>query len=371
VVDNARLDWRAAVARKRGVVNMLRDGAAYQMSERGVTVMHGDAFLVDRRTVQVEQTRLTCDALIIATGSTPRKPNIDGVDQPHVITTSELLDLEILPPQVTILGAEPIALVVASLLALAGVPVDMVSEQAALLPDIDADIVNTLKLELKGVRLHLQSQVTRIEREQVVCADATIPSRLVVAVAGRTPNVRGLGLERLGIDYSDDGVLVDAQGRTNVPNVYAVGDVTGKTMWAHHAIRAGEIAANTILGVRDQRRDALMPTVIYTYPEIAVVGLTENAAQAQGYAVTTARLPFNANGRFLTDNDGKRGLCKVVLDARTERLLGVHMISPNASEAISTAVTMLADEFRAVDVSQLPFAHPTMSEVLKDAVLNM
>jgi len=371
VVENVRFDWRTALTRKRGIVTMLRDGVAYQMSKRGVTVINGAAQFLNRYTIQVDQARYTADHIIIATGSTPSKPALIGVGLPHVLTTSELLELETLPAQVTILGADATALVIASILALVGVQIDIISEQSVLLPDIDADLVNTLKLELKGINFHLNTRVLRIERDQVVCADKTVPSTLIIAVSERTLNVEGVGFERLDLDYDRHGVNIDDQMRTNVPTIYAIGDVTGRALWAHHAIRGGEVAANTILGVPDRMRDDLVPTVIYSVPEIAAVGLTENAAKARGYLVKTARLPMTSSGRFLTDTEGKRGLCKVVIDAQTERILGVHLISPNAGEAISAAAAMLADEFRINDVAQLAFPHPTMSEILKDTLLSM
>jgi len=376
-IRSARFNWSAAQARKNSVVANLRDGVAYQMSRRGVTVVSGRARVLDRQTVEVGEVRCRAQSLILATGASPFRPNLPGVDLPHVQTTTELLSCEKLPKHLVILGGGAIALGLASIFGLVGVNVHVVEAGAQLLPTLDSELTAMLAQELanQNVVLHLNTQVLAITPKAVQCRQPdgafSLPADAVLLCLERRPNVDGLGLERLDLDYSDDGIRVDEQMRTNVPNVYAVGDVTGLSMWAHSAARMGEVAAATIAGRRDRFRLAHVPTVVYTYPEIASVGLTEQAAKAQGLSVKTARLPFSVNGRFTIEHEGRRGLCKVVVDADTRVLLGVHMIGAACSEQIFGAAAMLEDEFRLEDAQQVVFAHPTTAEIIRDTLFEV
>ncbi|MDX2160337.1 MAG: NAD(P)/FAD-dependent oxidoreductase [bacterium] len=362
-----------AVARKRGIVSMLRDGIGYQMSKHNVTVINGAAHITDPQTVTVDGTPFTGRTLILAAGAAPRTIDLPGAEQPHVIGVNRIMDRETLPKNLVILGGDAIAFVIASIFALVGVRVTLVTETDTLLPDFDPDVMTVIRNELKQVTIHTVSRPLRIERDQVVCAEPkgefAIPADTVVVSHGRVPHVSGYGLEQLDLDVDAHGVRTDDHMRTNLPHVYAAGDVTGRSLWAHSAIRMGEVAANTILGIPDRYREDLVPKVLYTYPEAAAIGLNETEAKRRGLHVKTARLPMNANGRFLTETEGKRGLCKLIADADTGRLLGVQWVSVNASDLIASAAAMISDEFRVRDLTQMTFPHPTMSEILKDAAL--
>ncbi|MDX1995500.1 MAG: dihydrolipoyl dehydrogenase [bacterium] len=371
--DNARFDLAEVMGRKRRVIQTLRNGVAYQMARHHVTVRAGEAAFVDRQTVQIEGDLFTAPNIIIATGAHPVWPDVPGIE--HAVTTTQLLDRETLPAEMVILGAGPLAVGLAAIYGMIGVKVSLVSPEARLLPDHDSELVHLLLLELHNVTLHLESDVQRITPDSVTAAhkghQLTLPADTIVICGQRVPNVEGLGLEHTGLDYSAAGILVDEQQRTNLPGVYAIGDVTGRAMWAHAASRMAEVAVNHLLGIPDRFRVHAMPSVVYSDPEIASVGLTADQATAQGFRVKVGRLPLSANGRWVIENEGRRGLCKVVVDADTGRLLGVHLLAPNAPDLIFGAAAMLEDEFRTADLKQVLFAHPTVSEILKDSVYEL
>lgn len=373
-VEAARFSLATAQARKGRVVAGLRDGIDYQMSRRGVSVVKGSARFIDRQTVDVDGVRYRGDDLIIATGASPVIPAIPGIDLPHVLTTTQLLERETLPQSLVILGGGALALGLATIFGLVGVPVTLIEPGAQLLPALDSEIVSLLTQELaaQNITLHLDCRATAITDQGVTCRKAgetlSIPADVVLICGDRQPNVAGLGLEALDLDYDPSGVRVNDQMQTNLPRLYAVGDVTGLSMWAHSASRMAEVAVNTLTGKPDRFRLSAVPVAVYTYPEVASVGLTEQAAKARGIDVLTARLPLSANGRFMTENDGRRGLCKVVVSAQTHALLGVHMIGGTCSEQIFGAAAMLEDEFRVGDVQQVVFAHPTVAEIIRDTL---
>jgi len=189
---------------------------------------------------------------------------------------------------------------------------------------------------------------------------------------GRRPNLSGMGFEEAGLDFDARGIKTDARMRTNLPNVYAIGDVTGKSQLAHSATRMGEVALNTILGREDRFRENAIPWAVYSLPEIAGCGLTEDEAKAQGRNVATASLPLLRSGRFLAEN-GKKGAgqAKVVKDADTDVLLGVHLFGAYASEIIWGVAAMIEAELRVKDVREIVFPHPTVGEVVRDAMFEL
>lgn len=373
LVEPPRFDLSAAMARKDKIVASLRDGIAYQMSRRNVTVKQGEARLINRHTVQLGAEQHHAAAFILATGASHSRPNITGIDALHVGTLSDALSWEALPASVAILGADALALGVGMIYMLLGVNVSFVSEAAGLLPDLEPEIVGTLKLELRAARFYFNHTVKAIgtgtltirSGEQVQMLDA----ERVIYSAGRAPNIAGFA--EIGIDVGSGYIHTDDQMRTNLPGVYAVGDVTARSMWAHAAARMAEVAVNHLTGIPDRFRVEQVPSVVYTYPEVASVGHTEASATQAGYKVRAARLPLNANGRFLTEYEDKRGMCKLVIDMDTNALLGASILAPNASELIAGPAVMIADEFRVQDVQALTLVHPTMSELYKDALYEL
>jgi dihydrolipoamide dehydrogenase len=252
-----------------------------------------------------------------------------------------------------------------------------------IVPLLDAEIAVLLRRSLPEVEFHLGSRVlayepagvrfTRDGKEQVAAAE-----RVLVAV-GRRPIVDGLGLETAGVDFDRKGVKVDDRMRTNVPGIWAAGDVTGRSMLAHSASRMGEVAvadmfaaagaaAGATTAAAPRMRWNAIPWVVYTDPEVAGVGISEAQAKEQGRAVRVAKLDMRANARFVAESDGTRGMVKVVVDAASDLVLGVQVIGPYASEIVQGAAVMIESELRARDVRDIVFPHPTVSEILRDAL---
>jgi len=194
-----------------------------------------------------------------------------------------------------------------------------------------------------------------------------VQAEAVLVAVSRRANLEGNGFEAAGLDFDRTGVRVDGSMRTNLPGVYAAGDVTGKHQLAHAASRMGEIALATIQGRQDRLRPSAIPWVVYSFPEIAGVGLTQAEAAAQGRAVLTAQVQMRSNGRFVAENEKGRGVCKIVVDAESRVLLGVHMIGAYASEIIGTATAMIEAELRVRDIREIVLPHPTVSEIVREA----
>ncbi len=370
-VDSVRFDMREVIARKRRIVAQLREGVRQQIERRGGVILQAEARLTGRKTVRADSVTYSAERILIASGASPVIPELPGIDQPYVFTTTQLFDLETLPSSLVILGGTPIALNVASIYALAGSKVTLITDQPALLPDVDEEIRALLLRDLSAIDFHLGSHVTQIVDKSVHISSPSATHEVradAVLISGeRAPNLTGFGLEEVGID-ADTRIHVDDYMRTNVPGVYAIGDVTGISMWAHSAARMAQVAVNHMFGTVDRFRQDTVPFFLHTYPEIASVGLTEAAAKARGIPVQIARLPLTANASFLIENDAQRGLCKMVVDRRTNVVIGVHLYGGECSTLVLGAAAMLEDEFRVQDIQQMIFAHPTLSEVLRDTL---
>jgi dihydrolipoamide dehydrogenase len=242
-------------------------------------------------------------------------------------------------------------------------------------PAVDADIAKILRQELSGrnIAFNLQAKVESIGDGEVTFAlegaTRTVKATHVLVATGRTCNVAGIGLEACRVDADRLGIRIDERCATNVPGIWAAGDVTGRQWLAHSASRMGEVVVNNILGRPDRMRYNAIPGVIYTTPEVATVGLTEAQAKEQGIPVKTAKVPMSASGRFLAENAGGRGLARVVVHAETGAVLGVHLIGGACSEMIHGAVAMIESEMRVREIEDLVFPHPTVSELIRETAL--
>lgn len=373
--SDVRFDLARAMAWKVEVVETLRGGVAHKMKKNGVKVVHGEATLLGHRQVRVDGEVFEGNNIVIATGGSPFVPPLPGVDQPHVMTSTELLSIETLPESLVVVGGGVIGVEFASFFSSLGVRVDVIEMLDEIIPFMDREQAAAFRKALKGkVNFHLGCRVQAIDGHDVRYIDAaggerTLNADVVLMSVGRTPNVEGMGFEAAGLDFDRRGIRTDAQQRTNLPGVYAIGDVTGKSQLAHSASRMGEVALNSIRGMPDRFRTRAIPWVVYSFPEIAGCGLTEAEAVAAGHAVETVTLPMLMSGRFLAEN-GKRGAgsVKVVKDADTDVLLGVHMFGGPCSEIIWGVAAMIEAELRVSDVQEIIFPHPTVSEVIRDAM---
>ena len=384
-VSAARYDFGAAMAWKSAVTERLRGGVAGQMERHGVTVERGTGMLTGRGRLTVDGRELSAGNVIVATGSRAVRPPIAGADLPHVVDSTGALELRELPGRVVIVGGGYIGMEFACYFHAVGcavVVVEMLDDVLA--GGVDGDIVRQLKSALPEVVWHLGARVSAITASGVAIVTAEgereEAADLVLLATGRVPNTGGLGLEAVGAVFNRRGVTVDEYLRTNVAGLYAVGDVTGRSLLAHAASRMGEVAVDAIASPRpgsNRMRYHAVPWVVYTLPEIAGVGLSEATARAAGRNVRVARLPLAANGRFLAEHLAPgsgapaappRGLVKVIVDADSHVLLGAHMIGAPASEIIFGAATMIEAELRVEELREIVFPHPTVSEALRDVL---
>ena len=381
-------DYGAILKRKTKVVKKLVGGIKVQMRNANVEVINGEAVLEGRSS---EAFTLFCNGasfqarnVLLCTGSEAAVPPLPGLREglgTTVLTNREILELPELPERLVVIGGGVIGMEFASFFNSMGTQVTVVEMLPKILGPMDGEISAMLQAQYakKGVDFHLGCQVVAVEGNEVVYKDAdgqeqrAAGDKILVSV-GRRARLDGIGLEKLGVELALNpagrpyGVKVDAQMRTNVPGLYAAGDVTGFSMLAHTASREGEVAVNTILGVADEMRYNAIPGVVYTNPEVAGVGLTEQEAALKGIAVEVKKLPLAYSGRFVAENERGEGLCKMILDAADGRILGVHMLGNPCSEIIQSACIAIEKEMRASDLQTVVFPHPTVSEILKELI---
>ncbi|HMO49940.1 MAG TPA: dihydrolipoyl dehydrogenase [Kiritimatiellia bacterium] len=370
-------DFVAAQARKTKVMDTLRNGIAGLMKKYRIEVLNGAAKLDAQRRVVVDGKTYEAKNILIATGSSPARPPIPGIDLSGVVNSTGILNLEHLPKSLVVIGGGVIGCEFACFFGSVGIPVTVIEMLPEICPPIDPAIAKILRAELekKNITFHIGATVKEITNTQVTFTKdgkvETIDRDVVLVSTGRAPNVGHLGFEEVGLDVDRRGIKIDNRCRTNLPGVWAIGDVTGKSWLAHGASRMGEVVVNNILGHQDIMRFHAIPAVVYTQPEVATVGMTEEQAIKLGIPVKTGKMPMTANGRFLAEHDGERGQVKVVLHAETDVLLGVHMIGASCSEIIYGAAAMIEMEFRAREIKDIIFPHPTVSEVIRDTVFSM
>ncbi len=383
--SGVRFDMATAAGWKDRVVKKLTGGIAAELKRLGVQVLYDRAHLLDRNTVQCGDQRLSANHIVIATGSAPARPPIRGLTDETALTSTEMLASQTVPDRVAIIGGGYIGMEFASFFSSVGAEVTVIEMTAEIIPFMDTHIAKQLRGQLKAVRFELGAHVERIEdrtlhyrcgeRAESVEFDALLLS------VGRVPNSGGIGLEAAGVELHNDAVRVDERMRTNVPGVYAVGDVTGLSLLAHAAYRMADVAVSTILacggasesggssaGDAMRFRSHAVPWVVYTLPEVAGCGLTEEQAVEAGYDAVSAQLPAGANGRFVAERPDERGLCKIVADRRTRRILGVHLLGTGASEIIHSAAAFIEAELRTSDIREVIYPHPTVSELVHDTV---
>ncbi|MDA8823034.1 dihydrolipoyl dehydrogenase [Opitutales bacterium] len=368
-------DFGKAHAHKNSVMDRMRDGIAGLMKKNKVEVIEGEAKLV-KGGFSVNGESHEAENILLCTGSSPSIPPIPGIEADHIVDSTGILDNEQLPESLVIVGGGVIGCEFACVYASVGVPVTVLEAMPEICPNLDPEIAAILRKELenKGVTFLLGAKVEKFEGKSVRYnldgESKEIESDLVLVATGRKPNVSDLGLEDLGLDFDPrGGVKVDPRGATNLPGVWAAGDVTGQAWLAHAASRMAEVVVHNITGKKDQMRHDTMPAVVYTSPEVAVVGLTKEEAIDRGFKVKTGKIPMAINARYIAENPGEQGMCKVVLDADTNRLLGVHMVGGACSEMIFGAVAMLETELREEEIEEIVFPHPTTSEIMKDVFM--
>jgi dihydrolipoamide dehydrogenase len=383
--ENAVLDHLAVLKRKNDVVKVLVAGVDAKMKAGKVTVIADRGIITEKSNAGyvVKSENKTCIApkLMIAAGSKPIVPSIENLTKAmksgFAITGREALELTTVPNSLVIIGAGIIGLEMAAYFHAAGSKVTVIEMTDKIAGPIEREISDILlkNLRKKGIEFHLDTKATKItdtgvqiEKNtdvEIIEADKTLLS------IGRKPAIKGLGLESLGVYIENGAVVTDQNLVTNVPGVYAAGDINGKMMLAHTAYREAEVAVNHMLGIKDAMNYDAIPTVIYTTPEIACVGETEESAKKKNIPVIVVKVPMRYSGRYIAETERGDGICKLVAEERTHRILGIHMIGSYASENILSAAMMVESRWPADALKKLVFPHPTVSEVIKEALFKL
>ena len=377
-VEAVSADFEKIMKRKDKVVRKLVAGVGAKMKHAKAEVVMDDAVIKEKRgeiiTITAGGQDYQAGRLLICSGSEAAVPPIPGLDPTQIVTNREILQLKQLPKSLVIIGGGVIGTEFADFFNAMGTDVTVIEMLPEILTGVDEDIAAFVRGEFtkRGISYHLQAKVTRLNGKEVIFEKDgqvhSVTGDQVLLSVGRRPNVAGLGLENIGVEFSPRGVKIDQHCRTNIPNVYAAGDITGFSLLAHTASREGEVAINHMLGRKDMMRYNAIPGVVYTHPEIAGVGLTESAAKAQGIEVEVRRLPMAYAGRFIAENEGKDGFCKVIVGKKYREILGIHMVGGACSEMIWGACTLIEAQLRVQDVQEIVFPHPTVSEIIKETI---
>lgn len=376
-LGEAHIDMAALQTRKNGVVDQLRKGILFTLKKAGVKLAAGTATVDGKEgdlfRVLVNDEVLLAKRLLLCTGSTAAKPPIPGVEQDFVWTNREALSAPAIPETMVVIGAGVIGLELATFFAEAGsavTVVEMLPELAGGLLDRDCASVLRRELEKAGVQFVFEAKVLSIGDHRVSIETAQgaqeIPADRVLLATGRRPAGAGLGLESLRLPADRGIVKTDACGRTGMDNVWAAGDINATLMLAHTAYAEAEAAVADMLGESRPVVYEHIPSIIYTHPEIAWVGHTVESATAAGFDPEARKMPLTANGRYLAETGGERGVCKVVIDKKTDLILGVHIAGLYAGELIAQGAIAIANRMTAAQFARTVFAHPAVGEALRD-----
>ena len=380
--DNIRFDYGKIVARKNKVVKKLVAGVESKMKLHHVTVIKGEAMIQGRSPKGVE---VTCEGetylgtnLLICTGSEAFVPPIPGLAEAGdiILTNREILELKDQPKSLVVIGGGVIGMEFASFYNSLGTKVTIVEMLPEILGNNDFEISAMLRdiYSKKGIEYNLNAKVVKIDGNKVIFEKdgktETIEGEKILVSVGRRPITKGFGLENLNVELFKGGIKTDEKMRTNVPNVFAAGDVTGFSLLAHTASREGEVVVNNLTGRPDIMRYNAIPGVVYTNPEVAGVGETEESAKAKGIAYKMAKLPMAYAGRFIVENEGGSGLCKVLIGEKYGEVIGVHMLGNPSSEMIYGACIAIEQEMTLSEMQEVVFPHPTVSEIFKETIFS-
>lgn len=378
--ENVRFEYDKIVSRKNKVVRKLVAGVKSKMKTNNVEVIEGEAVIVGRSGKGIEvacngQTYLGAN-LLICTGSEASVPPIPGLKEAGdiILTNREILDLKAQPQTLVVIGGGVIGMEFASFYNSLGSKVTVIEMLPEILGQNDSEI-SAMSRDIftkKGIEFHLNAKVVQVDGNKVIFekdgTTHTVEGDKILLSVGRRPVTKGFGLENLNIELDRGGIKVDEKMRTNVPNVYAAGDVTGFSLLAHTASREGEVVVNNLTGRNDVMRYNAVPGVVYINPEIAGVGETEESAKAKGIDYKVAKLSMTYAGRFVAENEVGTGVCKVLIGAKYGEIIGVHMLGNPSSEMIYGACMAIEGEMTLDEMKEVIFPHPTVSEIFKEVV---
>jgi len=380
------VDFAKLMARKDRAVKTLVGGVGGLMKANGIEVIKGAGKLIPSQKIEVVNARQEKEIyqarkIILAVGSVSAEIPIPGAKLPGVIDSNGALILKQVPESLVIIGAGPIGLEFGTIYAALGAKVMVLEMLPQILPSEDSEIAAALEKTLRRFKIQtltgvkVQKIVEGPEGRLQVTAgtggeEKVFTAQYVLMAVGRKPNVEGLGLEEAGVKFSKKGIEVNDKMETNVPGIYAIGDVTGKWLLAHYASAQGEVAAKNALGQEAHMDERVVPRCVYTLPEVASVGLTEQKAEEEGYEVKVGRFPFAANGKATILGE-RNGLVKIVADGKYGEILGVHIVGPHATDLIGEAVVAMRLEGTALDIGQAIHPHPTLTEAMMEAAFDV
>lgn len=392
-------DFKSVTARKNAVVEQLRGGVEGLLGHKNITLVRGKASFKDSHTVivqdchcgeQGEEAVFSADYIIIATGSVSASLPVPGADLPGILTSREILDLEEVPQRLCVIGGGVIGLEFASVFRSFGSEVTVLEYCKDILPRFDTDLAKRLKQSLvkRGIAIETQAQVTGIAQDSTGCCqvtyvrkgkEETVEADKVLMAVGRRANTASLNLADAGIAFDKRGITVNEHMQTNVPHIYAVGDINGLMMLAHAATFQGIVALDHIMGLENGIDLSVMPAAVFTSPEAASVGKTEDECKEAGIPVKCLKSFFRANGKAVTMGETD-GFCKVVVAAEPKdgsepvpdhvpgRILGCHLYGPHASDIVQEACALISRHATLSEFRDIIHTHPTLTEVLQTAV---
>ena len=378
-------DHAKVVERKNKVVKTLVSGVGATMSANKVTVISADAKIAGRVeggfAVEANGTTYTGRRLAIATGSETVVPPVPGLKEGlasgFVVTNREVLDMKTLPKNIVVIGGGVIGLEMAYYFASVGVAVTVIEMMPKIAGATDPEICKVLTdaFVKRGMTFKLSCKVLEVKEASVVYEEngekKEVACDKVLLSAGRKPSTAGIGLESLNLQMDRAAIVTDRHLCTTMQNVYAIGDCNGKYMLAHTAYREAEVAVNHMLGKADEMRYDVIPSVIYTDPEVASVGHSKEGAEKLGMTVKEIKLPMSYAGRYLAESEGGKGFIKLIVDTDRNRLVGCHMVGSYASEIIMTATMMVDTELTPERLKKLVFPHPTVAEIIREAIFHI
>ena len=386
IIDEPKADLARMIARKNEVVDQTTKGINFLMDKNKITVYEGVGSFESATKINITKNDGSVESIeskytIIATGSKPTTLPFISLDKERIITSTEALNLKEIPKHLVVIGGGVIGLELGSVYLRLGAQVTVVEFMDKIIPGMDGALSKELQKVLKkqGMKFMLSTAVSAVERNgdtvKVTAKDkkgeeVSVEGDYVLVSVGRKPYTEGLGLEKAGVELDERGrVKTNAHLQTNVSNIYAIGDVVAGAMLAHKAEEEGVFVAESLAGQKPHINYDLIPGVVYTWPEVAGVGKTEEQLKAEGAAYKVGSFPMRALGRSRASGDID-GLVKVIADGKTDEILGVHMIGARAADMIAEAVVAMEFRASAEDISRISHAHPTFTEAIKEAALD-
>ena len=362
------LDFNRVMERKNQVVETLRNGVATLLSAPGITVVQGTGRFTSNRTVMVGDEEYSATNIIIATGSKPKMLPIPGIDNKKVVTSTELLNINEVPRRLCIVGAGVIGMEFASIFNSLGSEVTVVEYLKECLPALDSDIAKRLRQSIakKGVNFIMQAGVQAITDEGVAYErkgkPGLVEADVILMATGRAPRTEGLCLDAINVATNKSGIITDDDMQTNVKGIYAIGDVNGRTMLAHAATYQGLHVVNKIVGREDNIRLDIIPAAVFTHPEAASVGLTEDSCKAQGIDYKIKKGYYRANGKALA-MDEPDGMVKLIIGS-DDKIIGCHLYGAHSADLVQEVSALMAMDATASRLADLVHVHPTLNEIL-------